>query len=215
MKKFFLLAAALFAAGMLHAFEQSSYAPGVMISSVPGTKLTGDSFLAARPGKTLSGVVELNEARELVFRPEPGKKEAEFHVYLQLPAKVSRVKISFEIKGEDFFVSRKIKTFSSFSFYFGGVNMMLRGNAYGLRYYDIAKKTYVHGIPFRNGQWQSITVDMTCGAAPVYSLNEIKNIPQRGKCEWINRLNFSCKMVDATANTAIYIRNLKVELPDE
>ena len=215
MKKFYLFALALLAAGTLHAFDQSAYAPGVFLSSVPGTKLADDSFLVARPGKPFSGIIELNAAKELVFRPEPGKKSAEFNVFLQLPAKVSRVKISFELKGENFFVSRKIKEFSYFNFYFGGVNMMLRGNAYGLRYYSVPKKTYVHGIPFRNGQWQSVTVDMTCGANPVYSLNDIKNITQRGECKWINRLTFYCKMVNAADNTAIYIRNLKVELPED
>ena len=86
MKKFFPLAAALLAVGTLQAFEQSSYAPGVMISSVPGAKLTNDSFLKASPGKIQSGIVELNGAKELVFRPEPGKKEAELRVFLPLPA---------------------------------------------------------------------------------------------------------------------------------
>ena len=215
MKKISAFITALLAAVTLQAFEQSAYAPGVMISSVPGANTVEDSFLTARPGKPLSGIIELNAAKELVFRPEPGKTDAEFNVFLPLPAKVSRVKISFDLKGEDFFVSRKRKDFSYFNFYFGGVNMMLRGNANGLRYYSVPKKTYVHGIPFKNSQWQSVTVDMTCGSKPVYSLNNIKDIAQRGECEWINRLTFYCKMVNASNNTAIYIRNLKVELPED
>lgn len=213
MKKFLSFFAVALTAGSLQAFDQSAYAPGVMLSSLPETKVVDDSFLAAR--KPVNGIVEMNAQKELVFRPEPGKSDAEFNVYLPLPAKVSRVRISFELKAKNFFVSRKNKEFSYFMFYFGGVNMMLRGNAYGLRYFSVPKKTYIHGVSFRDGEWQNVTIDMVCGQNPVFSLNDIKNIAQRGQCDWINRLTFYGKFVNAKTDTAVYIRNLKVELPED
>lgn len=215
MKKIFLLISAVLTAGIAAAFELNSADSGIQLSSQPGAKLAKDPvILLQKPDRPVNGIVEINAKKELVFRPEAGKNTAEFGVYLPLPARVSRVRISFDLKGEGFFVSRKIKEFCRFNFYIGGVNLMLRGNAYGLRYYSVDRKTYVHGIEFKNGEWKRIVIDMTCGAKPVYSLNNIKDIPQRGECEAINRLTFYGNFVNATSDTAVYIKNLTVELPD-
>ena len=216
MKKFFLLlGAALFCSGM-YAFDLSVETPGIQVSSVPGAKISENAFIRVqRPDRPVDGIVELNEQKELVFRPEPGKTTGKIGVLLQLPARVSRVKVSFEMKGVNFFVSRKIKEYNRFMFYFGGVNLILRGNAFGLRNYDVERKTYVHAIDFNNNIWKPVTIDMVCGEKPVYSLNEKKNIAQRGQCEAVNRLIFYCEFVNAKADTALYIRNLKVELPED
>ena len=216
MKNILLLAAALLTIGTLRAFELNSAESGVQLSSVPGAQPVKDPvILLQRADRPVNGIVEINAKKELVFRPEPGRRDAEFGVYLPLPAKVSRVRISCELKGVGFFVPRKVKEFCRFNFYIGGVNLMLRGNAFGLRYYDVAKKTYVHGIPFKDGVWQKVTIDMVCGKTPTYSLNEIKDIPQRGECEYINRVTFYGNFVNASADTAVYIRDLTVELPED
>lgn len=216
MKKIFLILGAALFCSTLYAFDLSVETPGIQVSSVPGAKISDHAFIhIQRPDRPVDGIVELNERKELVFRPEPGKSTGKIGVMLQLPAKVSRVKITFEMKGVNFFVSRKIKDFNRFMFYIGGVNLMLRGNAYGLRNYDVERKTYVHAVDFNNNVWKTVTIDMFCGAKPVYSLNNKKNIIQRGKCEWINRLIFYCDFVNASADTALYIRNLKIELPDD
>ena len=80
MKKFYLFALAMLAAGTLQAFDQSAYAPGVFLSSVPGTKLAEDSFLAARPGKPFSGIIDLIKnlskgyRQRVGFPPRTGQK---------------------------------------------------------------------------------------------------------------------------------------------
>jgi len=215
MKKLVLFAV-LLGAGMVSAFDLNSAESGIQLSSQPGARPAAEpAILLQRADRPVRGVVEITASKELVFRPEPGKSEAEMGVYLPLPARVSRVRIAFELRADAFFVSRKIREFSYFNFYIGGVNLMLRGNAYGLRYYDVARKTYVHGIPFVNGEWRKIVIDMNCGAKPVYALNDFRDIPQRGQCEYINRLTFYGKFVNAAAQTAVRIRNLTVELPED
>ena len=153
-------------------------------------------------------MVVLTPERELKFSCLPGKTNANCHVGLPFP-EAKKVLITFEIKGDNFFTSKKSgKDYARFSLACGGANLLVRGDTRDLRYFDGSVKKYLRLTPMKNGEWLKISLEVNCSGEPLFTLNDKQNVAMRTKSTAVKNLSFAATFF--AADTTITIKNLKV-----
>ncbi len=219
MKKTVISTLALLLFGGASAFDLAQVAPGVQFTTAKAEarkRLFTDSkplksiFHLGKKDSVIGTTIEITPDHELLIVPEKGRTDAKFSVRLAVP-KCDKAQLSFSIKTTAFCARNKANRsqYNHINIYAGGVNLTLRGDTRDLRYFNREAKKYVRAFVVKDGEWSKVTIDITCGANPIFSLNELKDLPQRGKCEYIRLLAFSGRFPLAKENTSVAIKDLK------
>lgn len=215
MKQIISLLCAVYICSNVAAFDLNQAAPGVQFSTTDtesrqrlftDTKPVKKVFTLGKRDSITDTSIEITPAHELIIKPE--KNGARFSFRLAV-SKCKKMRLTFSCKATGFF--EKNKVYNRMNLTAGAAYMLLRGNTKDLRYYDGDAKKYVRAFTARNGEWFDVTVDITCGENPVFTLNGGKEIKQRGKCEAIKYIIFSGNFPVVKKDTAIIIKNLKAE----
>ena len=226
MKKLSVLAVSALMLGSVAAFEfdLNTVQPGVQLSSAEGgdggerAQLFPDGkpakkgpFRLNSPKWPLNGVVEVSADHELIFKPVPGSETGMIVVYTPVP-KLQKVRISFSVKGEAFFEKGKGKKYNRMTLTAAGATIFLRGNTLDLRYMDggLERPKYVALTKMKDGEWQEVTMDVVCSEKSTYSVNDKKDIVQRGKATVVKSLVFSAYFDQIKPETCIKIKDLKI-----
>ncbi len=204
-------------AGFAAGFDLNQMAPGPLLNPAENArrarlftdaKPVEKQLLRLRnPAVPSTAVIEVTQERELRFIPVPGTSTGTFDLLLDFP-KSKRLQVEFSLKTENFFIRKTGQ--SRFSFNLGGVNLMVRGDTGDLRYFDAAANNYQRLVPMRNGEWIRLKLELECGDSPVFSLNDRKNIPQRGKCDEVKAIQFTGTLSRTDGVPAVFLKNLKI-----
>ena len=215
MKQIISLLCAIYVCSNAAAFDLNKTAPGVQFSTA-NNEARQRLFTDAKPARSVfhlgkkdsvtDTTIEITPAHELIIKPEKNGAHFSFQIAV---SKCKKMRLTFSCKATGFFEKNKI--YNRVNFCAGAVNMLLRGNTKDLRYYDCDAKKYVRAFTAKNGEWFDVTLDITCGENSVFSLNGGKEIKQRGKCEAIKYIAISGSFPLAKKDTAIIIKNLKIE----
>lgn len=220
MKQIFSLFCCVLCLNTLSAFDLNTVAPGVQFTSVKAearTKLFTDKkpvksiFHLSKKDSVVGTTIEITPQHELLIKPENGRQDAKFSVRLAVP-KCDKMRISFSIKSDGFCARNKAdrRKYNRINLYAGGVNLFLRGDTRDFRHFDGNVGKYVRSFVIKDGQWSNVSIDITCGPEPKFSLNDIKDITQRGKCQAIRIIAISGGFPLAKENTSVVIKDLKI-----
>ncbi|MBQ9804252.1 MAG: hypothetical protein IJW35_05350 [Lentisphaeria bacterium] len=215
MKSMLFTVIALLMAVQVSAFDLNQAKPGMLFGPADPerARLFTDqkpvqNFLQAVRKKPQLGMVTLTGERELKFSCLPGKTDANCNVALPFP-ETKKVLITFEIKGDNFFTSKKSgKNYARFMIACGGANLFVRGDTRDLRYFDGNAKKYLRLTPMKNGEWLKVALEVNCTGEPVFSLNDKKDVAMRTKSTAVKNLSFAATFF--AADTTVTIKNLKV-----
>ncbi len=220
MKNFFLSLSAVAVFGTLSAFDLAEVKPGVQFTSIKSekreklftdTKPVNSIFHLGKKDSVVNTTIEVTPEHELLIKPDNASPEAKFSVRLAVP-KCEKMQISFSVKTTAFCARNKAdrSLYNLINFYAGGVNLALRGDTRDLRHFDGNAQKYVRSFVVKDGEWSNVTIDISCGDNPLFSLNDIKDILQRGECKYVRIFAISGRFPLAKADTSVVIKNLKI-----
>ena len=221
MKKipFLAVAALMLGSAAAYEFDLNTVQPGILMSSAadgararlfPDQKPAAQGPFRLSSKHPLNGVVEVSSDHELVFKPVPGGKDGLIIIRTGVP-KLKKLRVSFKVKGEEFFA--KGRSYNIMTIALGGAGIQVRGNTFDIRYLDGGTKPRAKYLPLTKMQdnvWQEVVLELSCGDAPTYSINDKKDVVQRGKVQQIRSVGFNVSFKQVKSGTCVKIKDLKI-----